>query len=57
MEKIYSLNSETDLYICSHIEPVSLPAISRATAIRWNDEWQVLGCIQKIRHGVYKKIA
>jgi hypothetical protein len=31
--------------------------ISRATALRWNDEWQVSGCIQKIRHGVYKKIA
>jgi len=27
MEKINSLNSETDLHICSHIEPESLPAM------------------------------
>ena len=27
MEKITSLNSETDLHICSHIEPESLPAM------------------------------
>ena len=31
--------------------------ISRATVLRWNDEWQNHGLIQKIRYGVYKKIA
>lgn len=31
--------------------------ISRATVLRWNDEWQNHGMIQKIRYGVYKKIA
>ena len=31
--------------------------ISRATALRWNDEWQQQGHIQKIKYGVYKKIA
>ena len=31
--------------------------ISRATALRWNDEWQTVGLIQKIKYGVYKKIA
>ena len=32
-------------------------AESRATALRWNDEWQNHGFIQKIKYGVYKKIA
>ena len=31
--------------------------ISRATALRWNDEWQTVGLILKIKSGVYKKIA
>ncbi len=31
--------------------------ISRATALRWNDEWQQHGQIQKIKYGVYQKIA
>ena len=31
--------------------------ISRATALRWNDEWQNTGLIQKIKYGVYKKLA
>ena len=31
--------------------------ISRATAIRWNDEWQEKGIVQKIKYGTYKKIA
>ena len=31
--------------------------ISRATALRWNDEWQNSGLIQKIKYGVYKKLA
>ena len=31
--------------------------ISRATVLRWNDEWQNYGLIQKIKYGVYKKIA
>ena len=39
------------------VSEASSQGISRATAIRWNDEWQNSGCIQKIRHGVYKKIA
>ena len=31
--------------------------ISRATALRWNDEWQTVGLILKIKYGVYKKNA
>lgn len=31
--------------------------ISPRTAARWNDEWQQSGFVQKIRYGVYKKIA
>ncbi len=31
--------------------------ISPRTAARWNDEWQQSGLVQKIRYGVYKKIA
>lgn len=31
--------------------------ISRRTAIRWSDEWQAIGLIQKIKYGTYKKIA
>ena len=31
--------------------------ISRATVLRWNDEWQNHGFIQKIKYGVYKKNA
>ena len=31
--------------------------ISPRTATRWNDEWQQTGLVQKIRYGVYKKIA
>jgi len=31
--------------------------ISRATVLRWNDEWQVHGLIQKIKYGTYKKLA
>jgi len=30
--------------------------ISTRTATRWNDNWQELGLIQKIKHGVYKKV-
>ena len=31
--------------------------VSRATVLRWNDEWQAHGLIQKIKYGLYKKIA
>lgn len=31
--------------------------ISRATALRWNDDWQEQGFIQKIKYGTYKKMA
>ena len=30
--------------------------ISTRTATRWNDNWQEHGLIQKIKHGVYKKV-
>ena len=30
--------------------------ISTRTATRWNDNWQEQGLIQKIRHGVYRKV-
>ena len=39
------------------VNQAQLQGISRATAIRWNDEWQEHGVIQKIKYGVYKKIA
>lgn len=29
--------------------------ISRRTVFQWSEEWQQTGCIQKIRHGVYRK--
>ena len=31
--------------------------ISPRTSARWNEEWMVQGLVQKIRYGVYKKIA
>ena len=34
-----------------------LQGISRATSMRWNEEWQNKGMIQKIRYGLYRKIA
>lgn len=30
--------------------------ISPRTATRWNEEWQQIGSVQKIRHGVYRKL-
>ena len=31
--------------------------ISPRTSARWNEEWIAHGLVQKIRYGVYKKIA
>ena len=31
--------------------------ISPRTSTRWNEEWMAQGLVQKIRYGVYKKIA
>ena len=31
--------------------------ISPRTSARWNEEWMAHGLVQKIRYGVYKKIA
>lgn len=39
------------------VEEAKSQGISRATAIRWNDEWQNHGVVLKLKHGVYKKIA
>ena len=39
------------------VAEASSQGISRATAIRWNDEWQERGIVQKIKYGMYKKIA
>ena len=30
--------------------------VSRRTVFNWSDEWLETGIVQKIRHGVYKKI-
>ena len=38
-------------------EEARLQGISRATSMRWNEEWHNHGMIQKIRYGVYRKIA
>ena len=38
------------------VAEAQMQGISRRTAIRWNDEWQEQGLIQKIKYGVYKKI-
>ena len=38
-------------------EEARLQGISRATSMRWNEDWQNQGMIQKIRYGVYRKIA
>jgi hypothetical protein len=34
-----------------------LQGVSRATSMRWNEEWQTNGMVQKVRYGVYRKIA
>ena len=39
------------------VAEASSQGISPRTASRWNDEWQQIGLVQKIRYGVYKKIA
>ena len=39
------------------VSEAAAQGISRATALRWNDEWQVQGFIQKIKYGTYKKLA
>ena len=38
------------------VAEASSQGISRATAIRWNDEWQERGIVQKIKYGMYKKL-
>jgi len=38
-------------------EEARLQGVSRATSMRWNEEWQHQGLIQKIRYGVYRKTA
>ena len=37
------------------LEEAKSQGISRRTVIYWNDEWQQMGAVQKIRHGVYRK--
>ena len=37
------------------VEEAKLQGLTERTAFRWNDEWQQVGAVQKIRHGVYRK--
>ena len=37
------------------VEEAKLQGLTDRTAFRWNDEWQQVGAVQKIRHGVYRK--
>lgn len=37
------------------LEEGKLQGISRRTLYNWNDEWQQIGTVIKIRHGVYRK--
>lgn len=37
------------------VAEAKLQGLTERTAFRWNDEWQQIGTVQKIRHGVYRK--
>ena len=37
------------------VEEAKLQGLTDRTAFRWNDEWQLTGAVQKVRHGVYRK--
>ena len=37
------------------VEEAKLQGLTERTAFRWNDEWQQVGAVQKVRHGVYRK--
>ena len=37
------------------VDEAKAQGIPRRTIFRWSEEWQQVGVIQKIRHGVYKK--
>ncbi|MBQ7383035.1 MAG: DUF3987 domain-containing protein [Paludibacteraceae bacterium] len=37
------------------VEEAKAQGLTERTAFRWNDEWQQVGTVQKIRHGVYRK--
>ena len=37
------------------VEEAKLQGLTDRTAFRWNDEWQQVGAVQKVRHGVYRK--
>ena len=45
----FSLTSEQRARLGHHLE-------TAYPALRWNDEWQNTGLIQKIKYGVYKKM-
>ena len=38
------------------IDEAKAQGISRRTAFNWSEEWQELGSIVKIRHGVFRKL-
>ena len=37
------------------VEEAKSQGLTERTAFRWNDEWQQVGAVQKVRHGVYRK--
>ena len=37
------------------IDEAKAQGLTERTAFRWNDEWQQIGTVLKIRHGVYRK--
>ena len=38
------------------VDEAKLQGLTERTAFRWTDEWQQSGIVQKIRHGVYRKM-
>ena len=54
-EKLNSVGIQQAINAGNQLKNIKID--SRATALRWNDEWQTVGLILKIKYGVYKKIA
>ena len=39
------------------VEEAKMQGIPRRTIFRWTDEWQQLGMLEKVSHGVYRKLS
>ena len=38
------------------VDEAKSQGLTERTAFRWTDEWQQVGVVQKVRHGVYRKL-